>query len=108
MVAVATILFLGIVEDAASYAALQAVGWRDGRLGTALVSQAVIIGLVGGVAGGALGAGLVAWLVGDLPAATLMVAAAAAVALVLLAILASLVPAAWLRRLPTARILAEE
>lgn len=108
VVAVATILFLGIVEDAGSYAALQAVGWRDGRLGTALVGQAIVIGLVGGVAGGALGAGLVAWLVGELPAATLTVAAAAAGALVLLAILASFAPAAWLRRIPSARILAEE
>lgn len=108
VVAVATIGFLGIIEDATSYAALQAVGWRDTSLGGALATQAALIGAVGGVAGGALGIGLVAWLVGDLNPATLTVAAAAAAFLILLAIAASLAPAAWLRRLPVARILAEE
>lgn len=108
VVAVATILFLGIVEDAASYAALQAVGWRDSSLGTALAAQAVIIGVAGGVMGGALGVGLVFWLVGDLNPATLTVAGATAGFLVLLAITAALAPAAWLKRLPVARILAEE
>ncbi|MGC4152806.1 MAG: ABC transporter permease [Propionicimonas sp.] len=108
VVAVATIGFLGIIEDATSYAALQAVGWRDASLGGALATQAALIGAVGGVAGGALGIGLVAWLVGDLNPATLTVAAAAAAFLILLAIAASLAPAAWLRRLPVARILAEE
>ncbi|MCW5954003.1 MAG: hypothetical protein KIT69_17265, partial [Propionibacteriaceae bacterium] len=47
------------VEDATSYAALQAVGWRDVSLGSALAGQAVIIGVVGGPPGGALGIGLV-------------------------------------------------
>ena len=108
VVAVATIGFLGIIEDATSYAALQAVGWRDTSLGGALATQAALIRAVGGVAGGALGIGLVAWLVGDLNPATLTVAAAAAAFLILLAIAASLAPAAWLRRLPVARILAEE
>lgn len=108
MVAVATILFLGLVEDARSYAALQAVGWRDGSLGTAVATQAALIGLVGGLSGSAVGTGLVAWLIGELNSPTLIVAAVTAGGLVLLAILASLAPAAWLRRLPTARILAEE
>jgi energy-coupling factor transporter ATP-binding protein EcfA2 len=57
VVAVATIGFLGIIEDATSYAALQAVGWRDTSLGGALATQAALIGAVGGVAGGALGIG---------------------------------------------------
>ncbi|NES31080.1 hypothetical protein GCE86_21850 [Micromonospora terminaliae] len=60
------------------------------------------------VTGAGLGLGGAAWLVGDVPAALVAVAAAVALAGLLVTCLAALVPAALMRRLPTARLLAEE
>ncbi|WP_262283078.1 FtsX-like permease family protein [Micromonospora sp. MA102] len=106
--AVADVLYLNIRDRAAELATLQATGWTDGMLGRLVGYEGFALGALGAVTGAGLGLGGAAWLVGDLPAALVAVAAAVALAGVLVTCLAALVPAALLRRLPTARLLAEE
>lgn len=92
LVAVATILFLGLTEDARTYAALQAVGWRDARLGLGLAAQAALIGIVGGLVGAASGLGLVTWLIGIVDPRVIGVAALVATGAVVAAVVVALVP----------------
>ncbi|SCG34572.1 FtsX-like permease family protein [Micromonospora halophytica] len=106
--AVADVLYLNIRDRASELATLRAVGWTDAALGRLIGYEGIILGLLGAVSGAALGLGGAAWLVGDLPRSLVLVAAAVALAGVLVTSLAALVPAALLRRLPTARLLAEE
>ncbi|MEU8424826.1 FtsX-like permease family protein [Micromonospora sp. NPDC048835] len=106
--AVADVLYLNVRDRAAELSTLRAVGWTDTALSRLVGYEGFLIGALGAVAGAGLGLAGAAWLVGDLPAALIMVAAAVALGGVLLTCLAALVPAALLRRLPTARLLAEE
>jgi hypothetical protein len=106
--AVADTLYLNIRDRAAELAALRAIGWTDAALSRLIGYEALFLGALGALAGAGLGLGGAAWLVGDLPAALVVVAATVALAGVLVTFLAALVPAALLRRLPTARLLAEE
>lgn len=108
IVAVVTVLFLGLIEDARSYAALSAVGWRDGRLATAIAAQGGLLGLVGGLLGVVIGLGLVLGLIGSLVPTTLAVAGVVALAAIALCLVAALLPAAALRRQQTARVLTLE
>ncbi|MEO3775945.1 FtsX-like permease family protein [Micromonospora sp. B11E3] len=106
--AVADVLYLNIRDRAAELATLRAVGWTDAALGRLIGYEGFLLGALGALAGAALGLGGAAWLVGDLPAALVLVAATVAAAGVLVACAAALIPAALLRRLPTARLLAED
>lgn len=106
--AVADVLYLNIRDRAAELATLRATGWTDAALGRLIGYEGLALGALGAVTGAGLGLGGAAWLVGELPAALVAVAAAVALAGVLVTCLAALVPAALLRRLPTARLLAEE
>ncbi|SCL68558.1 FtsX-like permease family protein [Micromonospora chersina] len=106
--AVADVLYLNIRDRAAELATLRATGWTDAALGRLVGYEGFLLGVLGAVTGAGLGLGGAAWLVGDVPAALVAVAAAVALAGVLVTCLAALVPAALLRRLPTARLLAEE
>ncbi|MFJ8579527.1 FtsX-like permease family protein [Micromonospora sp. NPDC093277] len=106
--AVADVLYLNIRDRAAELSTLRATGWTDAALGRLIGYEGLLLGALGALTGAALGLGGAAWLVGELPAALLLVAAAVALAGVLVTCLAALVPAALLRRLPTARLLAEE
>ncbi|MEU5965786.1 FtsX-like permease family protein [Micromonospora parva] len=106
--AVADVLYLNVRDRAAELSTLRAVGWTDTALSRLVGYEGFLIGALGAVAGAGLGLAGAAWLVGALPAALIMVAAAVALGGVLLTCLAALVPAALLRRLPTARLLAEE
>ncbi|MEU5942733.1 FtsX-like permease family protein [Micromonospora sp. NPDC047548] len=106
--AVADVLYLNIRDRAAELATLRAVGWTDGALGRLIGYEGLLLGTLGALAGAALGLGGAAWLIGDLPPALVLVAAAVALTGVLVTSVAALVPAALLRRLPTARLLAEE
>ncbi|MFI1193141.1 FtsX-like permease family protein [Micromonospora sp. NPDC020750] len=106
--AVADVLYLNIRDRAAELATLRAVGWTDAALTRLIGYEGFLLGALGALAGAALGLGGAAWLVGDLPAALVLVAAVVAAAGVLITCAAALVPAALLRRLPTARLLAEE
>ncbi|MET8836173.1 FtsX-like permease family protein [Micromonospora sp. NPDC004540] len=106
--AVADVLYLNIRDRAAELATLRATGWTDAALARLVAYEGFLLGALGALAGAGLGLGGAAWLVGDLPAALVTVAATVALAGVLVTCLAALVPAALLRRLPTARLLAEE
>ena len=106
--AVADVLYLNTRDRAAELATLRATGWTDAALGRLIGYEGLLLGALSALAGAGLGLGGAAWLVGDLPAALMLVAAAVTPAGVLVTCLAALVPAALLRRLPTARLLAEE
>ncbi|WP_343449158.1 FtsX-like permease family protein [Micromonospora oryzae] len=106
--AVADVLYLNIRDRAAELATLRAVGWTDAALARLIGYEGFLLGVLGALAGAALGLGGAAWLVGGLPGALVLVAATVAGAGVLVTCAAALVPAALLRRLPTARLLTEE
>lgn len=106
--AVADVLYLNVRDRAAELSTLRALGWTDTALSRLVGYEGLLIGALGAVAGAGLGLAGAAWLVGGLPAALILVAAVVAFGGVLLTCLAALVPAALLRRLPTARLLAEE
>ncbi|MFC4006071.1 FtsX-like permease family protein [Nonomuraea purpurea] len=106
--AVADVLYLGVRERDAELATLRATGW-PGRAVTRLVlSEGVVIGLLGGLAGAAAGIAAAVALAGELPVVVITGALAAAGAAVLLAVLASAVPAAVAGRLRPASVLARE
>ncbi|NES31078.1 FtsX-like permease family protein [Micromonospora terminaliae] len=106
--AVADVLYLNIRDRAAELATLRATGWTDLALGRLVGYEGLLLGGLGALAGAGLGTGGAAWLVGDVPGALVLVAAVTAAGGVLLTAGAALAPAALLRRLPTARLLAEE
>jgi hypothetical protein len=106
--AVADVLYLNIRDRATELAALRATGWTDAALSRLVAYEGLLLGALGALAGAGLGLGTAAWLVGDVPRTLLLVAAGTAVAGTLLSGLAALVPTALLRRLPIARLLAEE
>ena len=103
----ADILYLDIREQAASYASLQASGWRDRTVAALIVHQAVLIGLLGAVLGAAVGLMALGSLT-PLNATVWWGTALIAVLAVALAGVVALLPALSLRRLPTAVLLSEE
>jgi hypothetical protein len=108
LTAVSTVLLLALVEDAPSYAALQATGWTDASLATTLLCQAAVIGAVGAAAGVAISLAAIAVFIAPVNASVLAAAASIGLGAVVLSGLAALVPAILARRLPTARVLARE
>ncbi len=108
LAAVALTTFVSVQEDAHSYAALSAMGWRDGLLGAAVLAQATGVGLAGALLGAATGLALLVLLTGGVTGPVLGVATVSALAAVLLSAVAALAPAAALRRFAAARILADE
>ncbi|MBE1485711.1 ABC transporter permease [Plantactinospora soyae] len=106
--AVADVLYLNIRDRAAEFATLRAVGWTDAALTRLVAYEGVALGVLGAVTGAAVGLAGAAVLVGGLPGPLVVVAAATALGGALIATLAALVPATLLRRLPTARLLAQE
>ncbi|MEU5528213.1 FtsX-like permease family protein [Micromonospora chersina] len=99
---------MNIRDRAAELATLRATGWTDAALGRLIGYEGLLLGVLGAFGGAGLGLGGAAWLVGELPSALVSVAATVAAAGVLATCLAAIVPAALLRHLPTARLLAEE
>jgi putative ABC transport system permease protein len=108
VLAVADVVFLNIRERAAELATLRSFGWHDTTLARLVITEGTVIGLVGSLAGAGLGLGAAAWFAGQLPARLLALAAAAVAAGIVITAAAALLPAALLRRLPTAHLLAEE
>ena len=108
VLAVADVVFLNIRERAAELATIRSFGWRDSALARLVITEGAIIGLTGSLIGAGLGLAAAAWFAGQLPARLLLIAAVAVVAGVLITAAAALLPAALLRRLPTAHLLAEE
>lgn len=107
LVALADILYLDVREQAGNYASLQAAGWPDTALASLVVGQAAVMATLGCLLGAGIGLAVVA-ATAAVTTTTVGVAALVGVGGVLLASLVSLVPASRLRRLPTARMLAQE
>ena len=107
IVTVVDLLYLDLREQAPKYASLQATGWTDARLMALLVWQAALTGLCGACLGAVGGVAAVKWLV-SVNHDVIKVAALVAIAAVITCAVAALVPALAIRRLPTARLLAEE
>lgn len=108
VLAVADVVFLNIRERAAELATMRSFGWRDTALARLVITEGTIIGVVGSLAGAGLGLAAAAWFAGQLPARLLAIAAAAVAAGIIITAVATLPPAALLRRLPLAHLLAEE
>ncbi|MGP4103735.1 FtsX-like permease family protein [Nonomuraea sp. KM90] len=106
--AVADVLYLGVRERDAELATLRATGWPARTVARLMLSEGAVIGLLGGLAGAGAGLAAAAALAGELPLAAVQGALAAAGAAVLLAVLASAVPATLAGRLPLATVLARE
>ncbi|SIQ11321.1 FtsX-like permease family protein [Micromonospora avicenniae] len=106
--AVADVLYLNIRDRAAELATLRAVGWTDAALARLVGYEGLALGVTGAVTGAAVGLGGAAWMIGTLPAELVLVATLVAMAGVLVTTVAALVPTILLRRLRTARLLAEE
>jgi ABC-type lipoprotein release transport system permease subunit len=105
---VADVLYLNVRERAAEFATLRATGWPDAALNRLLVYEAVGIGVLGSTLGVAAGTGSAALFVGRLDGRLVVLAFAVTAAALLLTVLAALVPAILLRRLPTAALLTDE
>jgi putative ABC transport system permease protein len=108
VLAVADVVFLNIRERAAELATMRSFGWRDTVLARLVVTEGAIIGVTGSLIGAGLGLAAAAWFAGQLPARLLDVAAASVATGIIITAAAALLPAALLRRLPTAHLLAEE
>jgi putative ABC transport system permease protein len=108
VLAVADVVFLNITERAAELATIRSFGWRDTALARLVVTEGAIIGVTGSLAGAAAGLAAAAWFAGQLPGPLLAIATAGAAAGIIITAAAALLPAALLRRLPLAHLLAEE
>ena len=108
VLAVADVVFLNITERAAELATMRSFGWRDAALARLVVTEGAVIGVAGSLAGAGLGLAAAAWFAGQLPARLLAIAAAAVAAGIIITAAAALLPAALLRSLPLAHLLAEE
>jgi putative ABC transport system permease protein len=108
VLAVADVVFLNIAERAAELAVLRSFGWRDRVLARLVITEGALIGLAGSLAGAGLGLAGAAGLAGHLPARLLVTTVAIAATGIAVTAAATLLPAALLRRLPTAHLLAEE
>jgi putative ABC transport system permease protein len=108
VLAVADVVFLNIRERAGELATMRSFGWGDIALARLVVTEGAIVGATGSLVGAALGLGAAAWFAGQLPARLLAIAAVAVAAGIVITAVATLPPAALLRRLPAAHLLAEE
>jgi putative ABC transport system permease protein len=105
---VADVVFLNITERGAELATIRSFGWRDSTLARLVITEGAIIGITGSLLGAGLGLAAAGWFAGQLPARLLLIATVAVVAGVVITAVAALLPAARLRRLPAAHLLAEE
>lgn len=108
VLAVGDVVFLNITERAAELATIRSFGWRDTTLARLIITEGAAIGITGSLAGAGLGLAAAGSLAGQLPARLIAIAAAAAAAGIIITAAATLLPAALLRRLPAAHLLAEE
>ena len=99
--------YLSVRERASEFAVLRAVGWTDTTLARLVVCEALILGICGALLGALVaGMAVTALAGGPAPVATPLLLAASTGPVV--AVVASVVPVVVLRRLPTARLLAED
>ncbi|TDC48357.1 ABC transporter permease [Jiangella ureilytica] len=107
-VAVADVVFLNMRDRRAEFAVLQAVGWGDGRVRRVVLAEAALIGLTGAAAGTLAGLAIAAGLAGELRPELLVAAATTVAGGTAVPVLASLVPAAALRRMTVASTLTRD
>jgi putative ABC transport system permease protein len=105
---VADVLFLNIRERAPELATIRSLGWRESALARLVITEGAAIGLLGSLAGAGLGLGLTAWFAGQVTHRLIAVTVTTAAIGLLVTAIAAVVPAALLRRLPAAHLLAEE
>jgi putative ABC transport system permease protein len=108
VLAVADVVFLNITERAAELAVIRALGWQESALSRLVITEGVIIGLVGSLAGAAIGLGAAATFAGQAPGPLYLVAATAVAGGMLVTAAAAVWPAQALRRLPAAQLLAAD
>jgi putative ABC transport system permease protein len=108
IVSVADVLYLNISERAAQMALFIAVGWPDRILYRLVLTEAVGMGLLGGVLGSVAGLTGAVLFAAGVTTPLLWCAGAALLAGVAVAGAAVIVPILMLRRLPVARLLAQE
>jgi putative ABC transport system permease protein len=108
VVTVADLVYLNINDRAAELALLRAVGWPESHLNRLVATEAICIGLLGGITGAGLGLGGAVWFTGQISASLVWCAVSASAVGIAVSGLAVLLPMRGLRRLPTARLLAEE
>ncbi|MGL5406184.1 MAG: FtsX-like permease family protein [Propionibacteriaceae bacterium] len=108
LISLAMILFLTMTEDARVFASLNAAGWTDRRLGGVVVTQSVCIGLLGAALGVVLGLGTIKILTKQLTVAMVHIAAEFSVIALVCCIVIALIFASRLRKLPLARLLAQD
>ena len=106
--AVADVLYLNIRDRSHELASLRASGWSDSALGRLITYEGMCIGVLGALIGAGAGLAGAGWLVGGVSPGLVTTGVLTAVAGVLVAGVSALVPALLLRRLPIARLLAEE
>ncbi|TDE01811.1 ABC transporter permease [Jiangella asiatica] len=107
-VAVADVVFLNVRDRRAEIAVLQAVGWGDGRVRRLVLTEAALIGLAGAVLGTVAGLVLAAGLAGEFQPELVVVAVTTVAGGTAVPVLASLVPAAALRRMTVATTLTRD
>jgi putative ABC transport system permease protein len=105
---VADVLFLNIRERAPELATIRSLGWRESALARLVITEGAAIGLLGSLTGAGLGLAMTAWFAGQVTHQLVAVTVTTAATGLVVTAIAAAVPAALLRRLPAAHLLAEE
>jgi hypothetical protein len=105
---VADMLYINIRERSGEYALLHATGWDDSALTRLLLTEAATMATVGAVVGGGVAIGAVTAFSGIFPRELALAALGVGAVAVLFTLAAALIPALALRRIPAARLLAED
>jgi ABC-type lipoprotein release transport system permease subunit len=105
---IADVLFLNLRERAGELAILRASGWDDRALGRLVALEGLWTGAIGGLLGALAGLAGAALFAGAVPVTLVLTALGTAAGGALLAVIAALGPAAWLRRAPLMPLLAGE
>jgi putative ABC transport system permease protein len=104
----ADVLYLNVRDRGAELASLRATGWPEHALNRMIALEGLVTGTIGGLAGACVGLLGAHWFTG-LGVSTLLLPTALGVAIgAACAALSAVAPVLSLRRLPTARLLAEE
>ena len=107
-VGVANVLFLNIRDRGSELATLRSLGWRDQTLARLLVTEGVILGLIGALVGAIIGSAALTALVGELHRTAVVGALYSLGAGAIVTAVATLPPMLSLRRLNTTLLLSEE
>lgn len=106
--AVADVVYLGVRERGAEFAALRATGWSEWEMARLVTYEGALTGALGALSGAALGLVATAWLAGTVSPGLVQLAVLVAVGGAILTAATAVVPAMGIRYLPTTALLAEE